>query len=29
MPFFLARMFVLLLLTYYPPLTMWLPSLVK
>jgi tripartite ATP-independent transporter DctM subunit len=29
MPFFLAMMVVLFLITYYPPLTMWLPSFVK
>ncbi|MDA8125164.1 MAG: TRAP transporter large permease [Deltaproteobacteria bacterium] len=29
MPFFLAMLIVLLLITYYPPLTMWLPSFVK
>jgi tripartite ATP-independent transporter DctM subunit len=28
MPFFLAMMIVLFLITYYPPLTMWLPSFV-
>jgi tripartite ATP-independent transporter DctM subunit len=29
MPFFLAMMIVLFLITYYPPVTMWLPSFVK
>ena len=29
MPFFLAMLIVLFLITYYPPLTMWLPSFVK
>jgi tripartite ATP-independent transporter DctM subunit len=29
MPFFLAMMVVLGLITYYPPLTMWLPSFVR
>jgi tripartite ATP-independent transporter DctM subunit len=29
MPFFLAMMIVLFLITYYPPLTMWLPGFVK
>jgi len=29
MPFFLAMLVVLFLITYYPPLTMWLPTFVK
>jgi len=29
MPFFLAMMIVLFLITYYSPVTMWLPSFVK
>jgi tripartite ATP-independent transporter DctM subunit len=29
MPFFLAMMVVLFLITYFPPLTMWLPQFVK
>jgi TRAP-type C4-dicarboxylate transport system permease large subunit len=29
MPFFLAMIVVLFLITYYPPFTMWLPSFVK
>ena len=29
MPFFLAMMVVLFLITYYPPFTMWLPGFVK
>lgn len=29
MPFFLAMMIVLGLITYCPPLTMWLPSFVR
>jgi tripartite ATP-independent transporter DctM subunit len=29
MPFFLAMMIVLLLITYYPPVTMWLPKFVS
>jgi tripartite ATP-independent transporter DctM subunit len=29
MPFFLAMMIVLFLITYYPPLTMWLPGFVN
>jgi TRAP-type C4-dicarboxylate transport system permease large subunit len=29
MPFFLAMIIVLFLITYFPPLTMWLPHFVK